>query len=393
MRAALTVCLAGLLDVSGTAAAAPTVGGANDYIAESAWLCRPGRQDSCAADLTTTVIAPSGEMTAEPFAANPDAPIDCFYVYPTVSMDQTPNSDMVPGKEEYVIAAVQAARFTSVCRVFAPMYRQITLNAMLAGMAGKPVAMDFELAYQDVRAAWADYLARDNGGRGVVLIGHSQGAGMLTRLLSDEFDGKPLQPQLVSALLIGSAVSVPRGGDVGGTFRTIPACRTEGQTGCVISYAAFRDTLPPPHDAMFGVPGWWEGPRDPNREALCTNPADLADGEGELHSYFTAVGEVLGARMAPPHWVAPPASTISTHFVSTPGLVTARCVSEANATYLSVHVNADLADPRTDDIGGDIRRDGTPVAQWGLHLIDMPLTMGDLVRTVGGQGEAHLKRR
>ncbi len=34
---------------------------------------------------------------------------------------------------------------------------------------------------RDVKAAWNDYLARDNKGRGVVLIGHSQGSLILTQ--------------------------------------------------------------------------------------------------------------------------------------------------------------------------------------------------------------------
>src|SRR5215470_20354171 len=57
----------------------------NDYSNGDNWLCRPGRQDVCAVDLTTTVISASGKLTRESWAANPNAPIDCFYVYPTVS--------------------------------------------------------------------------------------------------------------------------------------------------------------------------------------------------------------------------------------------------------------------------------------------------------------------
>src|SRR5262245_62768517 len=37
----------------------------NDYSKAETWLCRPGRQDACAADLTTTVVARSEEHTSE----------------------------------------------------------------------------------------------------------------------------------------------------------------------------------------------------------------------------------------------------------------------------------------------------------------------------------------
>src|SRR5688572_2639347 len=68
----------------------------NDYGNEASWLCRPGRKgDACDIDLTTTVIGADGTMTREAFTPNPKAPIDCFYVYPTVSTDPGVNSDMI----------------------------------------------------------------------------------------------------------------------------------------------------------------------------------------------------------------------------------------------------------------------------------------------------------
>ena len=68
----------------------------NDYADGSAWLCRPWQQDACAVDLSTTVIAADGMVSLEGWSSDPSAPIDCFYVYPTVSTDQSTNSDMTP---------------------------------------------------------------------------------------------------------------------------------------------------------------------------------------------------------------------------------------------------------------------------------------------------------
>jgi len=114
----------------------------NDYSKAETWLCRPGRHDACDVDLTTTVISASGKLTREPWTANPKAPIDCFYVYPTVSLDPTPNSDMIAGDEELNVVRVQAARFGSQCRVYAPLYRQVTLTALRAFLAGRTAAVD-----------------------------------------------------------------------------------------------------------------------------------------------------------------------------------------------------------------------------------------------------------
>src|ERR1051326_5495567 len=72
----------------------------NDYSNPKTWLCRPGQHDACDVDLTTTVVSASGKLSRETWAADAKAPIDCFYVYPTVSTDPTPYSDMNPDPAE-----------------------------------------------------------------------------------------------------------------------------------------------------------------------------------------------------------------------------------------------------------------------------------------------------
>lgn len=358
----------------------------NDYGKGESWLCRPGRQDACAVDLTTTIVAASGKLTEEKWTANPNAPIDCFYVYPTVSNDTTPNSDMNPGPEERSVIQHQFARFGSQCRVYAPLYRQVTLTALRAGMSGKPMAVDRTLAYNDVLDAWNHYLANDNQGRGVVLIGHSQGSGVLMQLIRSEIDGKPIQDRVVSALLLGMNVAVPKGRDVGGTFKKMPLCHSANQTGCVISYVTFRETVPPPANSLFGrVPG--EG-----MEVACTNPAALGGVRGELHAYLGS-GRSAGSSAAEPKpWVTP-AKPITTPFVSLPGLLTSECVSNEKGSYLAVRVHGDPKDPRTDDIVGDIMVAGQVQANWGLHLIDVQIAMGNLIDIVGQQSKAYLARK
>ncbi|MCB1692270.1 MAG: DUF3089 domain-containing protein [Pseudomonadales bacterium] len=352
---------------------------ANDYSTPGTWLCLPGRRDFCDVDLTTTLVAADGKTSVESFERNPDPPIDCFYVYPTASLDPSPNSDMVPGPGEANVIRAQFARFASVCRTFAPMYRQITLTALRARMGGTPLATDPALGYNDVADAWHYYLDHENNGRGVVLIGHSQGAGVLSRLIAQEIDGKPVSSKLVSALLIGTRLAVPRGGIVGGAFQHLSLCTAKGETGCVITYASFRDALPPPEASLFG--------RVAGRGMIagCTNPAALGGGRADLHAYLSAGGQVAdGGNRSP--WAT--GTQVETPFVAVPGLLTAECVDNDHGSYLSVHVNGDPDDPRVDDIAGDVVIGGQVQAGWGLHLIDMHLAMGDLIEDVRAQGQA-----
>jgi hypothetical protein len=373
-----SLVVAGLLSVSMVAAEK------NDYRDDKTWLCRPGRQDACSVDLTTTVVAANGTLTRETWKANPNAPIDCFYVYPTVSMDPTPNSDMIANEPELGVVRAQLARFGSECRIFAPLYRQATLTALRAATSGSPMTVDRALPYNDVLDAWNTYLARDNNNRGVVLIGHSQGSGVLTQLIKNEIDGKPIQSRIVSALLLGTSLPVPRGKDVGGAFAHMPLCRSASQTGCVIAYASFRSTVPPPDGSRFGRV------QDPNMEAACANPAALGGGSGELHAYLSAAGRsIVGSAAEPRPWVTP-AKPIDTPFVSVPGLLTAQCVSNEKGSYLEVTVHGDPNDPRTDDIVGDVMTNGAVNPSWGLHLIDANLAMGNLVEIVGKQAKAYL---
>ena len=111
-----------------------------------------------------------------------------------------------------------------------------------------------------------------------------------------------------------------------------------------------------------------------------------------MHSYLSASGSTITAPIAPKPWVTPE-KPINTPWVSVPALLTAECKSNANATYLEVTVHANPADPRADDITGDISANGQVQANWGLHLIDMNLAMGNLLEIVGQQSKAWLAKR
>lgn len=360
-----------------------------DFANPSLWLCRPGlADDKCKVNLDATVIDTNGKTKIEKFNAASDAKVDCFFVYPTVSDDKTWASDWNVDKMEIDDVRLQFARFGSVCRQFAPIYRQTTLTALRIASGG-PQPDGERLpqgvgGYNDVVDAWNWYMANENNGRGVMLIGHSQGAGVISRLIANEIEGKPVQKQFISAMILGSAVMIPPGKLTGGTFKAIPLCTAEDQTGCVITYASFRDTLPPPATSRFGK-------ANGANVAACTNPSNLAGGKGTPESYFMTKGFLNGSGgTVQPAW-AKPEPTIITPFVKTPGLVSTQCVTKGEFTFLELHVNADPADARTDELAGEIARPTGPDLNWGLHLIDVDHSMGDLVRIAGKQSGAYLK--
>jgi hypothetical protein len=351
-----------------------------DYRYPANWLCRPGHNQPCEQNLDTTVIAADGTRTIERFVPTKAPKFDCFYVYPTVSNDSGGNSDMEPGPEERRVAQFQAARFGAKCRLFAPIYRQVTLTALKSMIGGATPAIDRDRAYADVKSAWHDYLAHDNQGRGVVLIGHSQGSLILTQLLKREIEGKPVAGRLISAMLIGSSVPVPEGKDVGGLYATLPLCRSASQSGCILTFASFRADSPPPPESRFG-----KGDR-PGIEAGCTNPAALGGGKAVSQPYLAAAGSMLGEGETPP-WTRDGAA-VTTPFVRVPGLISTECVRKDGFNYLAVTVNADPADPRTDRIAGDVVAGTRILGNWGLHLIDMNVAQGDLVMLADSQSKA-----
>ncbi len=353
---------------------------ATEAPSNTVWLCKPGAADNpCESDLTATVVSADGTTKTETASIAKDAPIDCFYVYPTVSGQTTLNANLNIDPEEKAIAVAQAARFSTVCKVYAPMYRQLTLSAINSGAGSDPAALAAaaELAYGDVLSAWQDYLAHYNNGRGVVLIGHSQGTMMLTQLVKNEIDPNPdLQKLLVSALLIGGNVLVKKGSDVGGDFQTIPACSSTTPTDCVIAYSSFLEQ--PPADSLFGIPGTGPGAtpgRDySNLEVLCTNPASLSGGSGELEFYMptTPFPGLLGTLLIKP--------AASMPWVTYPKLYSARCEHANNASWLQIDVANINGDPRpkvTESIG----------PTWGLHLYDFGLALGNLVGLVKQQAQ------
>jgi hypothetical protein len=353
-----------------TPVAAGAAGKASGAPSNTVWLCRPGQaKDPCTANQASTAVSATGTTKVTSTAVKPSSKFDCFYVYPTVSTETTDNADLQVQSAETVVAVDQASRFSSVCRVWAPMYRQRTVAALTRSAPGAD-----QIAYASLLSGWKDYLAHDNHGRPVVFIGHSQGASILIRLLRQQIDPKPaLRKLMVSAILLGGNVTVPIGKRVGGSFTHIPTCGSARQTGCVIAYSSFGST--PPNPSLFGRPGTGVSllsnqTAKAGLEVVCVNPVNFSSAKGPLLPYFLGQAASL------------PSVKLTTTWVSYPGLYTAQCQSVGGATSLQVIPTG---------IRGDVRPHVTaslgPV--WGYHLNDVNLALGNLVADVGHEESAY----
>jgi hypothetical protein len=355
--------------------AQPLSPAAPDYSKASAWLCLPGANDACSAPLPTTALSRNGYGSTGQSAVAKNPPLDCFYVYPTVSRDPGLNSDLNPAEEKGVVQT-QFARFASVCRTFAPLYRQMTITAVATYSAGSDITEPARIAYADVAAAWRNYLATRNNGRPFVLIGQSQGSAMLQQLIAREIEISPaIAARMKLAIIPGYNVLVPQGKLVGGTFKKTPLCSRSGETGCVIAYSSFREKNVPPANALFGIAD------QPGMTVGCVNPARPGSRDWQpLDSYWFAHSR-LPVAGGPISWSSegPP----PTPYLRTEGLVSAKCINAGPRGYLWIRTNHKAGDKWTDHIGGEVGLFGMFLPGWGMHIADVEEAQGDLIRAVG----------
>ncbi len=345
---------------------------APDFAQQRNWLCLPGRSDTCSKPLATTELKANGYGASTQSAVAKEPPFDCFYVYPTVSRDQGSNSDL-NASEELGAAQAQFARFASVCRPFAPLYRQMTIASIATVLAGGDVKAAGELAYSDVQKAWREYLARYNHGRPFVLIGHSQGSLMLQELIKHEIEGKLIARQMVRAIIPGFNVYIPQGKLVGGTFKSTPLCTSDGDTGCVMAWSGYREGNQPPEAAMFG----WA---PPGMTVACTNPAHPGSTRWEPLDSFWYSRSSYAVPGGPIVWSSEGAAP--SPVLHTQDLVQGRCVNDGRRGYLSIRTVKTAGGKRTDRVPGEVGLAGLFLPGWGMHMVDMEIGQGDLIDAI-----------
>ncbi len=236
---------------------------APDYAQAGSWAALPEAQD--AAD-----FVPRG---ASPGDGQAEAGVDVFYIHPTTDLSAAHwngavDDPQLAGWTDASVIARQAATFNAAGKVYAPRYRQ---GASGASDPNNPDAVAaFALAYADVKRAFAYYLAHYNAGRPFILVGHSQGAAHLNRLLAEEIDGKPVQRQMVAAYSLGVPQVI---GAVRAKMPHIPICESAEQTGCLVSWnAALRGSDLTAYRAGTRAMAHRQVPDLEDERLLCVNP-------------------------------------------------------------------------------------------------------------------------
>ena len=232
----------------------------NAYADPAMWFARPDKKGDDPALWT-----PDG------FAPGKDRKVAVFFVHPTSYLSSNswnaPLNDEDSQTRAEIFIRSQASIFNGIGQIWAPRYRQATIGAFLTDRPEGKQALD--AAYEDVAAAFEEFLKDIPPGMPIIMAGHSQGSLHLTYLMQNFVKGKPLAKRIVAAYVVGWPVSVANDLDAMG----LPACDTPDQTGCVISwqsYAEPADTslVTQAYDLTIGFDG---RPRK-GQPMLCTNP-------------------------------------------------------------------------------------------------------------------------
>jgi hypothetical protein len=370
---------------SDSAVALPSI-----YDDDSKWLCRPGLPNSpCLQKLEVTEIGADGGVRITELPKTPaDVAADCLYLYPTVDpgLFSAPRNLDFPQIDRASVTDIffaQAVPFRGACALYAPLYRQMSLNSFEQEATREK---GLQIAYGDLEAAFDYYLQHAAPGRPIVLIAHSQGSITMTRLLQRRFEKQPeLLARLVVAVLAGpmGGFVVPEGGVVGGTFKQIPLCTAAEQNGCVLTYNSFAASAPP--NADYGkVTGGVQAGFDPG----CTSPPAGSGGAAQRLSgtLFAPLSGGLAGLLGPQFDFGP--VRVRTRYARFPDFYTARCAdSEAGVSYLRIS-----AEP----LPGDVRKDPVPYGNLtlsdrslGLHGLDYTFVAAELLQAVQAKIKAH----
>ncbi len=244
-----------------------------DYTNDASWAALPGNG-------STATSTPESVAT---IAMVPEA--DVFFVHPTTYLQKSAwnapddaeqaNNRINKGSLRYQASALNAAGL-----IYAPRYRQATFGAFFDD-TGEGLKAIF-LAYQDVQAAFDEFIANRNNNRPFILAGHSQGSLHLLYLLQQRISGTELQKRMIAAYIIGWPVSIES--DLG-ALTDIKACERKNETGCVVSYQTYGLGGNPanPLKYMDTTVGLNFQPRK-GTQMLCTNPQDWLIGSNETRS-------------------------------------------------------------------------------------------------------------
>lgn len=240
---------------------APPPAPANAYQRPAMWIAQgAGRADD-----------PARWLPAGASPAPRRLPALVFFIHPTSQFDKlrwnAPLDDALTNARAEIFVRGLASPFGDAAEIWAPRYRQATLGAFLTDRAEGRQALD--TAYGDVLAAFDSFVAQADPAQPIVLVGHSQGAFHLMRLMRDRVAAKPLAARIAAAYVVGWPVSIAHDLPAMG----LPACSAPDQAGCVLGWQSFAE----PADTGMTRAAYARFPGLDGRARgvtpfLCTNP-------------------------------------------------------------------------------------------------------------------------
>lgn len=258
---------------------------AADYADSDAWAVRP-------------VLTALGE----------DEPA-VFFVHPTLhtggehwnaALDRRSHRERL----QRVYLPSYAGPFAETGAVFAPRYRHAALYAYMNNREDSLQAR--LLAYEDVRAAFDQFLRDIGEDRPIILVGVGQGGehatGLLVERVSRDAD---LISRLVAAYILEAPVAASL---FDGPLQPVPLCETPQATRCIVTFMAVRSDEAARIDAVTERSMLWDesGRLVPSSgvETACVNPLTWTTSEdyapARLHRGGAAAeGLELGERPSP----------------------------------------------------------------------------------------------
>lgn len=180
-------------------------------------------------------------------------PVDVFYLYMTAWTSTDPANPHICAIDEPAMLikapeafAQQATAFETVGNIFEPFYRQDNGSSInrLEVIAGIPTL--------DARAAFDSYIKHFNNNRPFILVGHSQGATVLSNLLSAYMKDHPdVYSRMIAAYVIGHPITTAYLAD----NPHLKFAEGPDDTGVIISYNTEMPGVIGTNPVLYGMVG------------------------------------------------------------------------------------------------------------------------------------------
>ena len=249
--------------------------------------------DGCKINSTTTDYSQSTHWLSLPATIYK---VDVFYLYPTAWS----NSDIMPvictiDNASMLIQAPQAfarqaTAFDTVANIYAPFYRQDNSSPV------NRLNVIADIPTSDATAAFDYYIKHFNNGRPFILLGHSQGATILTNLLSGYLKNNPqVYNKMIAAYVIGSPITP----EYLNENKHLKFATGPDDTGVIISWNTEAPDVTGVNPVLYGMVGLVINPINWKRDQT---QATMTEGLGSLFPLqplftFVPVAQCADARV------------------------------------------------------------------------------------------------